>query len=245
MVRVVSTRRREAPQRWNIQEKQMKRILLATVAAAALSFPALAQSNDQMQQPQQNETDQSQMQNGGQSANPEATQGSQTNGASEQQASENINPQDLSTDQVKQIQQALGTKRDGIWGPNTASALRKFQEKHNIQASGELNQQTLSQLGVNWSGNNQPQTTGSGQKSNEPMNTNENSKANGNENSTQMDKSGTSGSGSNMNSNDTNEKPADQNGNSSKSGTNGMNQSGTSGAGQNGSGQTDQSNGNK
>ncbi len=199
----------------------MKRILLATIAAAALSLPAMAQNNDQMQQPKQNEQiKQQQMQNDGQSGNPQETQGSQTQApGANQQASERINPQDLSKDQVKQIQQALDQKGfstkhvDGIWGPETASALRKFQEKNDIQAKGELNQQTFAQLGVNWSGQNQPQTTGSGQKSNEPMNNNENS--------TKMNKSGTSGSGS-MNSNDTNAKPADQNSGSSTSGANGM-----------------------
>lgn len=38
---------------------------------------------------------------------------------------------------------------DGQWGPNTQSAVRRFQADHNIAQSGTLDGATLSALGVN------------------------------------------------------------------------------------------------
>jgi peptidoglycan hydrolase-like protein with peptidoglycan-binding domain len=37
---------------------------------------------------------------------------------------------------------------DGIMGPKTQAALKEFQEKQGIQASGQLDQKTLAALGV-------------------------------------------------------------------------------------------------
>jgi peptidoglycan hydrolase-like protein with peptidoglycan-binding domain len=55
---------------------------------------------------------------------------------------------------VKQAQQALNDKGfnvgtpDGIAGPKTAAAVKKFQQQQNIGASGQLDQQTLAALGI-------------------------------------------------------------------------------------------------
>jgi peptidoglycan hydrolase-like protein with peptidoglycan-binding domain len=55
---------------------------------------------------------------------------------------------------VKQAQQALNDKGfnvgtpDGIAGPKTQAAVRKFQQQQNIGASGQLDQQTLAALGI-------------------------------------------------------------------------------------------------
>ena len=101
----------------------MKQILLASVAALALTFPAMAQAKVQQYQP----TQQSQW----------------------------INPSRLSKQEVRQIQQALDKKGmkagrvDGIWGPETAGAMRRFQTERKINAHGHLTQQTLAALGVN------------------------------------------------------------------------------------------------
>jgi peptidoglycan hydrolase-like protein with peptidoglycan-binding domain len=112
----------------------MKKFAVALLATAALSMPAIAQ------QPAQN-TNQAQPQNSGQMA--------QNNGG------QLLSPNKLSRDKVRQVQQALdksgfhaGTA-DGRWGPETSKALKQFQQSKNIQAKGQLDQQTLSGLGLN------------------------------------------------------------------------------------------------
>ncbi len=65
----------------------------------------------------------------------------------------------LSRSEIIQIQQALNTegfykgRADGVWGPNTANAVQKFQASHEINANGNLDAATLDQLGVNLSMN--------------------------------------------------------------------------------------------
>jgi peptidoglycan hydrolase-like protein with peptidoglycan-binding domain len=55
---------------------------------------------------------------------------------------------------VKQVQQQLKQKGinagpvDGQWGPQTQQGVKQFQEKEKIQASGQLDQETLSALGI-------------------------------------------------------------------------------------------------
>jgi peptidoglycan hydrolase-like protein with peptidoglycan-binding domain len=65
--------------------------------------------------------------------------------------------QALSSDQVRQVQQALKDKGhdvgaiDGQWGPKTQNALKEYQQAQGMSASGELDSQTLSSLGVSGS----------------------------------------------------------------------------------------------
>jgi len=53
---------------------------------------------------------------------------------------------------VKQAQQQLKSKGydagpiDGIWGPQTQAAVKKFQEAKGMQASGQLDERTLAAL---------------------------------------------------------------------------------------------------
>jgi peptidoglycan hydrolase-like protein with peptidoglycan-binding domain len=54
---------------------------------------------------------------------------------------------------IKQAQEQLSSKghdvqADGVLGPKTQAALKEFQEKEGIQASGRLDQETLAALGV-------------------------------------------------------------------------------------------------
>ena len=55
---------------------------------------------------------------------------------------------------VRQVQQALNQRgfqagpADGVMGPATQTALRNFQVSANLEATGRLNPQTLSALGV-------------------------------------------------------------------------------------------------
>jgi len=112
----------------------MKQLLLATAATLALSVPAMAQS--QMQQPTTSQQHQTQ---------------------------QRITPAQLSHTQIRQVQQALDKKgfhasrADGRWGPETETALRRFQQQQKLEGNGQLNQQTLAALGVKWQG-----TTGAG-----------------------------------------------------------------------------------
>jgi peptidoglycan hydrolase-like protein with peptidoglycan-binding domain len=126
----------------------MKKIMLAAVAAAALSFPALAQHAGQAQ---------------GQPGSASAQQSDSSGG-------QKMSPRNLSSNQVEQIQQSLDDKGfksgqvDGKWGPHTMSALKDFQKSQNISSMGNLDSQTIAALGLNPSdfrlSGSQPETTG-------------------------------------------------------------------------------------
>jgi peptidoglycan hydrolase-like protein with peptidoglycan-binding domain len=61
---------------------------------------------------------------------------------------------DLDDEKIRQIQQALHDKgfdpgpADGIFGTRTKQAVRDFQDRYGINASGDLNNQTLYALGA-------------------------------------------------------------------------------------------------
>jgi peptidoglycan hydrolase-like protein with peptidoglycan-binding domain len=60
---------------------------------------------------------------------------------------------DLGRDNVRKVQDALQAKGfdpgpiDGVAGPRTKAAIRKFQDRFGIKASGEIDNQTLFALG--------------------------------------------------------------------------------------------------
>ncbi len=162
----------------------MKQILLATVAAVALTFPAMAQNNtvqepnNNIQMPHKYGQDVPVKTMDMQPHKQQAQTMSQRNKDAQQaentqtQAGQRVDPMQLSKQQVSQIQQTLNKKGydahsvDGIWGPETADALRNFQRRNDIQADGHLTQQTLAKLGVNWANDNeQPSTVGAGSTS--------------------------------------------------------------------------------
>ncbi|MGE3914474.1 MAG: peptidoglycan-binding protein [Hyphomicrobiaceae bacterium] len=115
----------------------MQRTLTATAILLALSLPAFAQ--------------------GGASTEPPA-QGSAAQGTSAQaQSGQNTLPIDqsrLSKDDIRKIQMELNKAGfdakdvDGVWGQDTRSALQNYQRQQNLPGDGQLNQQTLSALGV-------------------------------------------------------------------------------------------------
>jgi len=180
----------------------MKKLLLATVAAAAISFPAMAaqqgnpssQSNmpnksswqsEQSGTTGQGSSSMQKSQSGTSSADQNKMSNESANKSSNQSAQQTINPDSLDQSQVRQIQQALDKKgfevgkTDGKWGPETEAALRKFQQDQKMSSPGQLDEQTLTQLGLNAS-QFTSQTTGQGsqmngqsngqmQKNNEPM----------------------------------------------------------------------------
>jgi peptidoglycan hydrolase-like protein with peptidoglycan-binding domain len=91
-------------------------------------------------------------------------------------AQQSMQEQNLSKDEIQQVQQALDQKGfksgrpDGVLGPETKNAIKEFQQKQGWNASGELDNQTLSALGVSTNGQNatgqQPRTTGEQHPSN-------------------------------------------------------------------------------
>jgi hypothetical protein len=70
----------------------------------------------------------------------------------------NLDPKSLSSQQVKDVQQALKDKGnlhgqvDGVWGPQSARALKSFQKGQNMEGTkGQIDDQTISALGLNQS----------------------------------------------------------------------------------------------
>lgn len=144
----------------------MKKVTLTLLASAALAMPAMipamAQNGTQTQQPQAQQPNMQPPQNMQQNMQqPSQPQASQTNQEQNQQQTSNqaISPQKLGRNGVRQIQQALAKKgfhsgrADGIFGRDTKTALRNFQRSKGIRSNGQLNQKTLSDLGVNVASN--------------------------------------------------------------------------------------------
>jgi peptidoglycan hydrolase-like protein with peptidoglycan-binding domain len=140
----------------------MKPYLLATAATLILSAPALAGGQNQatgaagsaqqtQYQNQQPGMGQAEMDQGGMN-----------------QAAQNISPDRLSEQEIKDLQQALNREGfdsgnvDGIWGPETRAAVSNFQERQNIAGNGELNHETLSALGVQFAQQDQIDQNGIG-----------------------------------------------------------------------------------
>jgi hypothetical protein len=80
-----------------------------------------------------------------------------------------ITGENLARNDVIRIQQSLrqegfyNGQADGVWGPRTASALMQYQQKNQLGATGQLNSNTLNQLGVELgaSGSSETSTSGS------------------------------------------------------------------------------------
>jgi hypothetical protein len=148
----------------------MKRIALALLATAALGMPAMAASNmnQQTQQPPA-QPPQSQAQNAqklntqksseqkSSSQNTKSSQAQPNNKGetAQNQSSGTIQSNKLSQGEVRQVQQALNKdgfkagRADGRWGAETSNAVKQFQQSKNIQANGQLDKQTISDLGLN------------------------------------------------------------------------------------------------
>ena len=78
---------------------------------------------------------------------------------------------------IKQAQEKLSSKghdveADGVLGAKTQAAVKEFQQKEGIQASGRLDTETLAALGVNegsaGTGSSSPASSGSSDKSSDP-----------------------------------------------------------------------------
>ncbi len=135
-------------------DEHMKRLLLAAVATAALSLPAMAQTQPNAT-PQSGQQQMSPHPRMGQQR-PASNQRSQNrSGRNQQQAQNTVKPSQLRRQKIGRIQQVLNKQGfdaghvDGKWGSSTHRALKEFQRSQHMQASGKLNQQTLQALRVN------------------------------------------------------------------------------------------------
>jgi peptidoglycan hydrolase-like protein with peptidoglycan-binding domain len=90
----------------------------------------------------------------------------------------------VSPDMIRQVQGTLQQQGlyhgsvDGVWGPGTESAVRSYQQQHNLNTSGQLDASTLSSMNIATNqnyGNSQPpndQRYGSNYNPPPPDNTN-------------------------------------------------------------------------
>jgi peptidoglycan hydrolase-like protein with peptidoglycan-binding domain len=135
----------------------MKKLTLVLLASAALAAPAAVPAMAQGTQNQQPQAQQ-QQQSPQHSAQTNQQQSDQQQ-PNQQASNQAISPQQIGRNGVRQVQQALDKdgfhagRADGIWGRNTRTAVNDFQKSKKIQGSGRLNQQTLSELGVNVASN--------------------------------------------------------------------------------------------
>ena len=125
----------------------MRKIAIALLATTMIGTPVLAansQKPPQTKQQQQNQTQQNQQPNQQQAAQDNQTQAP-----------------NLPRREIRQVQQTLNKdgfkvgRADGRWGPETENAIKQFQQSKQIQPSGQLDQQTMADLGLDTSGNAQ------------------------------------------------------------------------------------------
>lgn len=130
----------------------------ALAAATALTAPAMAAGSDTGKQAA-GASQQTEMQGSGSQASGNLTQqqteantqaGSQS-GAGQETAG--MSGERLDEQEVRELQQALkdaghDIEVDGQWGDGTAQALHDFQEQEGLTASGELDDETLTALGL-------------------------------------------------------------------------------------------------
>jgi peptidoglycan hydrolase-like protein with peptidoglycan-binding domain len=114
--------------------------IAVAVAAAVLSTSAFAGGGEHAKQQPRAES--------GNGAMMQSQSGPQQAQGGHQQA------QAQSPELVKQAQQALNEKGlnpgpvDGQWGPQTQQAVKAYQQQNQIQATGQLDRETLASLGI-------------------------------------------------------------------------------------------------
>ncbi|MGY3443619.1 peptidoglycan-binding domain-containing protein [Bradyrhizobium sp. USDA 4473] len=133
----------------------MKKFAVALLATTVLGAPGAFAASDN-QQPQQSKQMQ-QNQNGQQRQSGENAQNQSSQQNGQRQAAQNdqmISPDSLSRGEIRQIQQALDKdgfkagRTDGRWGHETENAVKQFQQSKQRQATGQLDRQTVANLGL-------------------------------------------------------------------------------------------------
>lgn len=129
----------------------MKKIAIALLATTVLGTPAVLAAPNNQQQPQGQQMQQNKSQGGQNAKDQQAPQSGQQQSA---EASQPISPQNLSRSQLRQVQQALDKdgfkagRADGRWGHETQNAVKQFQQSKQLRATGQLDQQTVADLGL-------------------------------------------------------------------------------------------------
>lgn len=130
----------------------MRKLAIALLSTSMLATPAAFAASNNQQQPQGKQMQGQQMQQNQKNAqNQQHTQNGQQQSAENSQP---ISPQNLSRGEVRQVQQALnkdGFKpgpTDGRWGNETENAVKQFQQSKQLQATGQLDEQTVADLGL-------------------------------------------------------------------------------------------------
>ncbi|MGE5102749.1 MAG: peptidoglycan-binding domain-containing protein [Deltaproteobacteria bacterium] len=139
------------------------------VAAAVLSFAgaAVAAGNDATSS---STPARGQSYSSGQSQSAQSPSSSTSSNTSAQQSDQSgaSSTQAQNSQTVRDVQQALKQKGfevgavDGQMGPETQSALREFQQSQGLPQSGNLDQQTLTALGVNAASSQSTSSQGQG-----------------------------------------------------------------------------------
>lgn len=89
-------------------------------------------------------------------------------GRGDSQKSQPIQASQLSAEQIRQVQQKLNQEGfhagqvDGKWSSETQTAIRNFQKKKGIQVTGQLDERTLDELGLDADEFRQKSQSGSG-----------------------------------------------------------------------------------
>lgn len=126
----------------------------ALAAATALSAPAFAAGSGDAAKAGGTAT-QTQAQSGGSSSMSTDTGSAGASASMQSQGGQaaGMSGENMDQDEIRDLQQALkdagrDVEVDGVWGDSTAQALRDFQEEEGITASGELDDETLTALGL-------------------------------------------------------------------------------------------------
>jgi peptidoglycan hydrolase-like protein with peptidoglycan-binding domain len=135
----------------------MRKIAIALLATSMIGAPVFAVSKHQ-QQPQANQQQTDQTQQNQQPNQQQAAQDNQTQAPN------------LPRREIRQVQRALNKdgfkvgRADGRWGPETENAVKQFQQSKQIEPSGQLDQQTMADLGLDKNQSAQPQGSQTQQK---------------------------------------------------------------------------------
>jgi peptidoglycan hydrolase-like protein with peptidoglycan-binding domain len=127
----------------------MRKAAIALLATTLITSGAFAADKNYQQPPKG-----AQMQNQGSQQNTQNQANQPDNNQQAAQNGQSTSPQNLSQGKIRQVQQALDKdgfqvgRADGRWGPNTENAVKQFQQSKQIQANGQLDQQTVADLGL-------------------------------------------------------------------------------------------------
>lgn len=140
---------------------KFKHLVIASAVSCSLGSLAFAQQAQESAPPEQQREGQSmgqdQTQGQAMEQQPSAGQGEQGQESAmeaKKQGAHSPPGTQQSQETIRQVQKKLNDEGfsagpvDGKWGPKTQAAVKKFQEKKGIDASGQLDEKTLAELNV-------------------------------------------------------------------------------------------------